>query len=81
MAVVGKGFTVMVIKSVDGGQDAPFVIDHLNVLTPGVNPVTPELNAVGVVTVAPPETTVQRPVPTSGLFPASVAVPGEIQRV
>ena len=50
---------------------------HLNVFTPTVKPVTPELNKVGEVTVAPPVITVQAPVPTKGLFPAKVAVPGD----
>ncbi len=50
---------------------------HLNVFTPTVKPVTPELNKVGEVTVAPPAITVQAPVPTNGLFPAKVAVPGD----
>jgi hypothetical protein len=41
---------------------------------PGVRPVTPELNSVGVVTTADPEVTVHAPVPGAGLLPAKVVV-------
>ena len=47
---------------------------HRNVLVPKLNPVTPEVGEVGVVTTPVPVTTVQNPVPIVGAFPASVAV-------
>ncbi len=70
----------MVTSSKEGVQE-PLEIVHLNVFVPTVKPVTPELNKVGEVTVAPPAITVQAPVPTNGLFPAKVAVPGDTQAV
>ena len=73
VATVGKSKRVIVILSLEGAQ-TPFEILHRKVLTPTVKPVTPDVGEVGVVTVAPPTTTVQSPVPTIGLFPASVAV-------
>ena len=63
----------MVIASVLGGQ-VPFVIVHTKVFTPVVNPVTPLVGDVGVVTVAVPAVTVHAPVPVVGVFAASVAV-------
>ena len=64
---------MIVTSSVDGVQ-TPFEMVHRNVLTPTDNPVTPDVGEVGVVTVAPPAITVHAPVPTVGVFPASVAV-------
>ena len=71
--VVGIASLTMVISFVEGTQ-TPFVIVHRNVLTPTLNPVTPDVGEVGVVTVAEPAMTVQAPVPKEGAFPASVAV-------
>jgi len=51
---------------------APFEMVQRNVFTPELNPVTPEVGDEGVVTVALPAITVQFPVPTKGVFPASV---------
>ena len=67
----------MVIASVLGGQ-VPLLIVHTNVFTPVVKPVTPDVGLVGVVTVAVPAVTVQAPVPTVGILPASVAVAEQI---
>src|ERR1035437_9973208 len=54
----------------------PLVMVHLKVEeAPMVKPVTPELNAPGVVIVTPaqPAVQVQAPIPTAGLLPARVA--------
>ena len=56
----------------------PFVIVHTKVFTPVVNPVTPLVGELGVVTVAVPAVTVHSPVPTVGVFAASVAVAEQI---
>jgi hypothetical protein len=64
---------LMVIVSRDGGQEA-FVIVQTNVLAPTDNAVTPDVGLPGVVTDALPAITVHKPVPTTGVFPANVAV-------
>src|ERR1035437_8248377 len=52
----------------------PLVMVHLKVEeAPMVKPVTPELNAPGVVTTPVPAVTVHAPTPTAGLLPARVA--------
>ena len=56
------------------GVQVPLLIVHTNVFTPVVNPVTPDVGFVDVVTVAVPAVTVQAPVPTVGVFAAKVAV-------
>jgi hypothetical protein len=72
--VVGDSSTLIVTSLVEGGQ-TPLLIVHLNTeLLPIVKPVTPEVGEAGVVTEAEPDTTDQAPVPTVGVFPASVAV-------
>ena len=73
-AVVGGAAMLMTTSSVDGVQD-PLDMVHLSVTDdPTTSPVTPEVDKVGVVTVAVPEITDHDPVPTAGAFPASVAV-------
>ena len=62
----------MVIVSVLGVQ-VPLLIVHTKVFTPVVNPVTPLVGELGVVTAPVPAVTVQAPVPTVGVFAASVA--------
>ena len=53
----------------------PFVIVHLNVAAfPAARFVNVEAGEFGLDIVAEPETTVHKPVPTDGLFPASVNV-------
>ena len=67
----------MVIASALGVQ-VPLVIVQVNVFTPVINPLTPELGSAGFVTVAVPAVTVHAPVPTSAVFAASVAVGEQI---
>ena len=71
--VVGNWSTLMVIASVLGVH-VPLLMVQVNVFTPVVKPVTPEVGLVGVVTVAVPAVTVHNPVPTVGVFAAKVAV-------
>ena len=63
----------MVIASVLGVQ-VPLLIVQVNVFTPVVKPVTPDVGEPGVVTVAVPAVTVQTPVPITGVFAAKVDV-------
>ena len=71
--VVGVSSRVMFTVSRVVGQ-TPLVIIHSNKFEPTLNPVTPEVGELGVVTVAPPERTVHAPEPGDGVLPASVAV-------
>ena len=64
---------MIVTVSIEGGHVA-FVIVQTKLFAPIVNPVTPDVGEPGVVTVALPAMTVHAPVPTAGVFPASVAV-------
>ena len=70
--VVGGVSLKIMMSSIEDGQ-TPFESVQRNVFTPKLNPVTPDVGDVGVVTVPVPEITVQIPVPIIGLFPASVA--------
>ena len=70
---VGKSNLKIVIESNESAH-VPFEIVHTNVFVPTLNAVIPEVGDVGVVGVAEPTTTVHNPVPTTGVFPASVAV-------
>jgi hypothetical protein len=72
-AVVGDWSLVIVTVSFDAGQMA-FVIVQTNAFAPTESPVTPDVGFPVVVTVALPAITVQRPVPTVGVFPANDAV-------
>ena len=63
----------MVIASVLSVH-VPLLIVHTNVFTPVVKPVTPDVGDVGTVTTPVPAVTVHAPVPTVGVFAASVAV-------
>ncbi len=68
---------MIVIASVLGVH-VPLVIVQTNVFTPVVNPVTPLVGELGVVTTPVPAVTVQAPVPTTGVLAASVAVGEQI---
>ena len=67
----------MVIAS-ELGVQVPLLIVHTKVFTPVLNPVTPLVGLVGVVTTPVPALTVHAPVPVVGLFAASVAVAEQI---
>ena len=56
------------------GEHVAFVIVQTKLFAPTDNPVTPDVGEPGVVTIALPDITVHAPVPTAGVFPASVAV-------
>ena len=75
---MGKGLpqdqqavVVITTSSVEGVQGGLEIV-HRNVAVPGT--VTPEVGEPGVVMVAVPDTTDHKPVPTTGVFPAKVAV-------
>ena len=70
-AVVGASSRLIVTSSVEEAQ-TPLLIVHLNVFTPVDKPVTPEPGSPGVATVPDPVMTVQVPVPTARVLPASV---------
>ena len=72
-AVVGVSSRVMITVSRVIGQ-VPFVIVQTNEFAPSVNPVTPDVGELGVVTVALPAITVHVPLPGEGVLPANVAV-------
>ena len=71
--MVGKSKRLIVTSSKEDEQ-VPFEIVQRKVFTPTLNPVTPDVGEVGAVIVPPPAITVHAPVPTAGVFPASVAV-------
>ena len=70
---VGGVSRKMVMSSVEGVH-TPLEMVHRKIFAPKLNPVTPEEGDAGVVTTPVPAMTVHAPVPTIGLFPASVAV-------
>jgi hypothetical protein len=61
---------LIVTKSFEGGQD-PLDILHRNTFAPTLNAVTGEVGEEGVVTTPVPDTNVQLPVPTVGVFAAN----------
>ena len=74
MPHVQQAVVVITTSSVEGVQGALEIV-HRNVAVPGTaNPVTPEVGDPGVVIVAVPDTTAHALVPTTGVFPAKVAV-------
>ncbi len=73
--------SIVIVTSSKLSVQTPFDTVQRKVFTPADKPVTPELKSPGTVTVPPPATTVQTPVPTNGLLPAKVAVPGSSHTV
>ncbi len=72
-ATVAVAWFVSTTSSVE--EQVPLVVVQRKVaVLPAVMPVTPEVGEVGVVMVAVPLTTVQRPEPRLGVLPASVKV-------
>src|SRR5436309_157646 len=71
--VVGDSSRVIVTVSLEAGQ-TPLLMVQTKVFAPRLNPVTPEVGSVGVVTLALPAITDHSPVPIDGALPASVAV-------
>jgi hypothetical protein len=69
---VGCWKLVNTTSSVDTAQIPLVIVQRRVAVDPAANPVTVELNSVGVVTVAVPEITVHAPEPVVGLFPARV---------
>ena len=74
-AIVASASTLIVTSSEDVGH-VPFDVVHVNTFAPTPNPVTPDVGEEGVVIVPVPDVNVQVPVPTAGVLPAKVAVPG-----
>lgn len=68
-------------SSVDGVQLPLVIVQRKVAVEPTINPVIPEVAEDGVVIVAVPETTVQEPVPTEGMFAAKVAVVTQAAKV
>jgi hypothetical protein len=61
----------MMTVSLEGVHD-PLLIVQTKLFAPTLSPVTPDEGDDGVVTVPPPERTLQAPVPTVGVLPANV---------
>ena len=73
-AVVGVALTEITTSSLDAVHGELDIVQRNVDDSPIVKPVTPDVRKVGLVTCAVPEITVHKPVPTVGLFPASVVV-------
>ena len=71
---MGSALTVIITSSVDAVQGALAMAHRSVAAAPIVNPVTPEVGDVGIVTVAAPKITDQLPVPITGVLAANVAV-------
>ena len=70
---VGKLKRKIVTESNDAAH-VPLEMVQTKIFVPTPNPVSPDVGEVGVVMVALPATMVQSPVPTTGVFPASVVL-------
>jgi hypothetical protein len=73
-AIVGAVATVIVTSSEELAQEPLDIVQRRVTEVPTTSPLTPEVGEAGVVIVATPATTVQRPVPTTGALPASVVI-------
>ena len=73
-ATVGRALMVITTSSEEEVQEPFETVQRKVADAPIANPVTSEVGDAGVVMVAVPEITVHSPVPTVGVFPASVAV-------
>ena len=67
------GLTVIITVSEDDAQGELEIV-HLKLLAPTPKAVNPEVAEAGVVMVPVPEINVHKPVPTTGILPARVAV-------
>lgn len=76
-AVVGTWSRMMATVDVEGGH-VPLDMVHWKTFVPVEIPVTLEFGDVGDVIIPVPETKVQTPVPTTGVFPLRVAVVAHI---
>jgi hypothetical protein len=73
LEAVGAATPVIVTVEEEAVQGELLMV-HWKTLAPTPNPVTPDVAEEGVVIVPVPETSVHKPVPVVGVFPASVAV-------
>ena len=71
--MVGKSKRLTVTSSKEEEQ-VPFEIVQRKVFTPTLKLTNPDVGDVGVVIIPVPAITVHKPVPTAGVFPASVEV-------
>ena len=71
-AIVGRLLMVIVTSSLEELQEPLLIVQRNVTAVPAVNPVIFDVGDVGVVIVAEPETNVHNPVPTTGVFAASV---------
>ena len=71
--VAGK-LTVIITSSEELAQTPLVIVQRKVEEAPIVNPVTPDVDDAGVVTVALPATTVHKSMPEAGALPARVAV-------
>ena len=70
----GHAVVEIVTSSLEEAQGALDIV-HLNIALPAASrPVTPEVGEPGVVMLAFPETFVQLPIPSDGVFPDNVAI-------
>ena len=76
-AIVGKSSRTIATVDADAGH-TPLLIVHRKTFTPTPNAVIPVVSKVGVVIVPAPDTNVQLPVPTAGVFPFKLIIVAQI---